>query len=407
MIGPLSSQLNAIKWGEFKLGDLFEASNGDFDIQKRHINHKGEFVITAGLSNNGVLGQSDIKAKVFESHTITIDMFGCAFYRSFPYKMVTHARVFSLKPKFEINHKIGLFLSTLFFGYPKKFGYENMCSWAKIKNDKVILPLKPTANAQTLEAIDFDFMEKFIAELEQCRLAELQAYLKAAGLENTTLSSGEENALNVFNNSGGGGNTPCGLMWQSFKLGDLFEKVSARFLGKGDKFKATSKSITDTHNIPLVYCKKGNNGIMYWGKKGDFETYNNIISIIYNGVIATGLTYAHRDEVGILAESYFIKFKNGNPNFLCNLFIKTAIEKVLYPKYSRDNLATWANKVDNESILLPTNQYGGIDFPFMRTLINALMKQIIQGVAEYCDAKIRAAKEVISQETPTPKDSLF
>ncbi len=210
MIGPLSSQLNAIKGGEFRLGDLFEASNGDFDIQKRHINHKGEFVITAGLSNNGVLGQSDIKAKVFESHTITIDMFGCAFYRSFAYKMVTHARVFSLKPKFEINHKIGLFLSTLFFGYPKKFGYENMCSWAKIKNDKVILPLKPAAKTQTLEDIDFDFMEKFIAELEQCRLAELQAYLKATGLENTTLSSDEENALNLFNNknSGGGGVIP-------------------------------------------------------------------------------------------------------------------------------------------------------------------------------------------------------
>ncbi|MGL2379563.1 restriction endonuclease subunit S [Helicobacter pylori] len=404
MIGPLSSQLNAIKWGEFKLGDLFEASNGDFDIQKRHINHKGEFVITAGLSNNGVLGQSDIKAKVFKGNTITIDMFGCAFYRSFPYKMVTHARVFSLKPKFEINHKIGLFLSTLFFGYPKKFGYENMCSWAKIKNDKVILPLKPTANAQTLEDIDFDFMETFIAELEQCRLAELEAYLKATGLENTTLSSDEENALKLFNNSG---NTPCGLTWQSFKLGDLFEKVSARFLGKGDKFKATSKSITDTHNIPLVYCKKGNNGIMYWGKKGDFETYDNIISIIYNGVIATGLTYAHRDEVGILAESYFIKFKNGNPNFLCNLFIKTAIEKVLYPKYSRDNLATWANKVENELIFLPTNQHGKIDFPFMHTLINALMKQTIQGVVQYSNAKMQAAKEVISQETPIQKDSLF
>ncbi|GAA8713000.1 restriction endonuclease subunit S [Helicobacter pylori] len=408
MIGPLSSQLNAIKWGEFKLGDLFEASNGDFDIQKRHINHKGEFVITAGLSNNGVLGQSDIKAKVFESHTITIDMFGCAFYRSFPYKMVTHARVFSLKPKFEINHKIGLFLSTLFFDYPKKFGYENMCSWAKIKNDKVILPLKPTAKTQTLDGIDFNFMEKFIAELEQCRLAELEAYLKATGLSNTTLSNDEENALNAFNGkNSGGGNTPCGLTWQSFKLGDLFEKVSAKFLGKGDKFKATSKSITDTHNIPLVYCKKGNNGIMYWGKKGDFETYNNIISIIYNGVIATGLTYAHRDEVGILAESYFIKFKNGNPNFLCNLFIKTAIEKVLYPKYSRDNLATWANKVENELIFLPTNQHGKIDFHFMHTFINALMKQTIQGVVQYSSTKIQATKEAISQETPIQKDSLF
>ncbi|GAA9957170.1 hypothetical protein VN0917_00320 [Helicobacter pylori] len=97
-----------------------------------------------------------------------------------------------------------------------------MCSWAKIKNDKVILPLKPTAKTQTLKDIDFNFMEKFIAELEQCRLAELEqcrlaeleqcrlaeleAYLKAAGLSNTTLSNDEENALNLFNgkNSGGG-----------------------------------------------------------------------------------------------------------------------------------------------------------------------------------------------------------
>ncbi len=168
-----------LRWQSFKLGDLFEASNGDFDIQKRHINHKGEFVITAGLSNNGVLGQSDIKAKVFESHTITIDMFGCAFYRSFPYKMVTHARVFSLKPKFEINHKIGLFLSTLFFDYPKKFGYENMCSWAKIKNDKVILPLKPTANTQTINDIDFHFMRTLINALMKQTIQGVAEYCDA------------------------------------------------------------------------------------------------------------------------------------------------------------------------------------------------------------------------------------
>ncbi|GAA9189293.1 hypothetical protein HpHA192_08340 [Helicobacter pylori] len=54
-----------------------------------------------------------------------------------------------------------------------------------------------------------------------------------------------------------------------------------------------------------------------------------------------------------------------------------------------------------------TQTLDDIDFPFMRTLINALMKQTIQGVAEYCDAKIQAAKEAISQEAPTPKDSLF
>lgn len=400
MIGPLSSQLNAIKWGEFRLGDLFEASNGDFDIQKRHINHKGEFVITAGLSNNGVLGQSDIKAKVFESHTITIDMFGCAFYRSFPYKMVTHARVFSLKPKFKINHKIGLFLSTLFFGYPKKFGYENMCSWAKIKNDKVILPLKPTAKTQTLEGIDFDFMEKFIAELEQCRLAELQAYLKAAGLENTTLSSDEQNALNVFNNSMGG-NTPCGLTWQSFKLGDLFEVLPYKKRFDANKVNIYASKTKDTY--PYVVRTSLNNGIRgYLKENKNFLNAGNTISF---GQDTATMFYQEKpyftgDKIKIL------RCKNPNFNKINALFFITSLTKA-FRNFSWGSASFSVSIIENQNISLPTNQHGGIDFHFMSTLINALMKQTIQGVVEYCDAKIQAAKEVISQETPVQKDSLF
>ncbi|WQZ83226.1 restriction endonuclease subunit S [Helicobacter pylori] len=397
MIGPLSSQLNAIKWGEFRFGDLFEASNGDFDIQKRHINHKGEFVITAGLSNNGVLGQSDIKAKVFESHTITIDMFGCAFYRSFAYKMVTHARVFSLKPKFEINHKIGLFLSTLFFGYPKKFGYENMCSWAKIKNDKVILPLKPTANAQTLEDIDFDFMETFIAELEQCRLAELEAYLKATGLENTTLSNDEENALNVFNNSGGG-NTPCGLRWQSFKIVDIFEVKNTRNILARDVVK-------DSGTTPYLCASKENNAVnSYINYNADFLDKGNCIFI---GGKTFVVTYQQKDFYSNDSHNLALYLKDTHSKTKLNqLFIITCIYKALNNKYSwGDSISN--TKIQNDSILLPTNQHGKIDFHFMRTFINALMKQTIQGVVQYSSAKIQATKEAISQEIPTQKDSLF
>ncbi len=400
MIGPLSSQLNAIKWGEFKLGDLFEASNGDFDIQKRHINHKGEFVITAGLSNNGVLGQSDIKAKVFESHTITIDMFGCAFYRSFPYKMVTHARVFSLKPKFEINHKIGLFLSTLFFDYPKKFGYENMCSWAKIKNDKVILPLKPTANTQTLDDIDFHFMEKFIAELEQCRLAELEAYLKATGLSNTTLSSDEENALKLFNNSMGG-NTPCGLRWQSFKLGDLFEVLPYKKRFDANKVNIYASKTKDTY--PYVVRTSLNNGIRgYLKENTNFLNAGNTISF---GQDTATMFYQEKpyftgDKIKIL------RCKNPNFNKINALFFITSLTKA-FRNFSWGSASFSVSIIENQNISLPTNQHGEIDFHFMHTLINALMKQTIQGVVQYSSAKIQATKEAISQEMPTQKDSLF
>ncbi|GAA9484548.1 restriction endonuclease subunit S [Helicobacter pylori] len=404
MIGPLSSQLNAIKWGEFRLGDLFEASNGDFDIQKRHINHKGEFVITAGISNNGVLGQSDIKAKVFENHTITIDMFGCAFYRSFPYKMVTHARVFSLKPKFEINHKIGLFLSTLFFDYPKKFGYENMCSWVKIKNDKVILPLKPTANTQTIDDIDFHFMEKFIAELEQCRLAEFEAYLKATGLSNTTLSNDEENALNVFNNSGGG-NTPCGLTWQSFRLGDLFEIEKTLSFNKD--------ALTQGQDYDYITRTSQNQGILQ----------------TTGFVNAENLNPPFTWSLGLLQMDFFYRKKSWYAGqFMRKITPKTEIENkinlhiahyftTLLNSLKRPLLSVLVRDIDktfrDQKIQLPlkptanTQTLDDIDFPFMRTLINALMKQTIQGVVQYSSAKIQATKEAISQETPTPKDSLF
>ncbi len=400
MIGPLVANSTLLSGGEFKLGDLFEASNGDFDIQKRHINHKGEFVITAGLSNNGVLGQSDIKAKVFESHSITIDMFGCAFYRSFPYKMVTHARVFSLKPKFEINHKIGLFLSTLFFDYPKKFGYENMCSWAKIKNDKVILPLKPTANTQTLDDIDFHFMEKFIAELEQCRLAELEAYLKATGLSNTTLSNDEENALNLFNNSGGG-NTPCGLTWQSFKLGDLFEVLPYKKRFDANKVNIYASKTKDTY--PYVVRTSLNNGIRgYLKENTNFLNAGNTISF---GQDTATMFYQEKpyftgDKIKIL------RCKNPNFNKINALFFITSLTKA-FRNFSWGSASFSVSIIENQNILLPTNQHGGIDFHFMRTFINALMKQTIQGVVQYSSAKIQATKEIISQEAPTQKDSLF
>nr|WP_257569788.1 restriction endonuclease subunit S [Helicobacter pylori] len=389
---------------------MFEASNGDFDIQKRHINHKGEFVITAGLSNNGVLGQSDIKAKVFESHSITIDMFGCAFYRSFPYKMVTHARVFSLKPKFEINHKIGLFLSTLFFDYPKKFGYENMCSWAKIKNDKVILPLKPTANAQTLDGIDFNFMEKFIAELEQCRLAELEqcrlaeleAYLKATGLSNTALSSDEENALNVFNNSGGGGgNTPCGLRWQSFRLGDLFEVLPYKKRFDANKVNIYASKTKDTY--PYVVRTSLNNGIRgYLKENTNFLNAGNTISF---GQDTATMFYQEKpyftgDKIKIL------RCKNPNFNKINALFFITSLTKA-FRNFSWGSASFSVSIIENQNISLPTNQHGEIDFHFMHTFINALMKQTIQGVVQYSSAKIQATKEAISQEVPTQKDSLF
>ncbi len=182
---------------------------------------------------------------------------------------------------------------------------------------------------------------------------------------------------------GGGGNTPCGLTWQSFRLGDLFEIYTGRDIIIGQ---------TQQGDIPLVSHQHENNGI------------TKTIKEIHNRTI-----FNHKQTIALADRGVFLATTQ-NKDFHIGtrvkaLVFKTCINKnqIMFLDYSSN--AT--NKLPNLTISLPINPHGGIDFHFMSTLINALMKQTIQGVAQYCDAKIQAAKEVINQETPVQKDSLF
>ncbi|GAA7310314.1 hypothetical protein HpBGD107_08000 [Helicobacter pylori] len=407
MIGPLSSQLNAIKWGEFRLGDLFEIEK-TLSFNKDALTQGQDYdYITRTSQNQGVLQTTGFvnAENLNPPFTWSLGLLQMDFFYR---KKSWYAGQFMRKitPKTEIENKINLHVAHYFTTLLNSLKRPLLSVLVRdidktFRDQKIQLPLKPTANAQTLDGIDFNFMEKFIAELEQCRLAELEAYLKAAGLENTTLSSDEENALNLFNNSGGGGgNTPCGLTWQSFRLGDLFEirPTKAYNLTNSHLFDSNAKN-------PVVTNSSLNNGISGYSsleptEKGNQITYSDTTT-------SEGIFYQKRPFIGYshVQGLYPLKYHEfWNEKTL--LYIVVAFKKVACGRFNYGN--KFNRKIASEMlILLPTNQHGKIDFPFMQTLINALMKQTIQGVAEYSSAKIRAAKEAISQETPTPKDSLF
>ncbi len=215
MIGPLSGQLNAIKWGEFKLGDLFEIRpTKAYNLTNPHLfdsNAKNPVVTNSSL-NNGISGYSSLEPtekgnQITYSDTTTSEGI---FYQKRPFIGYSHVQgLYPLKYHEFWNEKTLLFIVVAFKKVAcGRFNYGNKFNRKIASGMSIILPTNQHGK------IDFTFMEKFIAELEQCRLAELeqcrlaelQAYLKATGLSNTTLSSEEESALNVFNdnNSGGG-----------------------------------------------------------------------------------------------------------------------------------------------------------------------------------------------------------
>ncbi|UOR89062.1 restriction endonuclease subunit S [Helicobacter pylori] len=219
MIGPLSSQLNAIKWGEFKLGDLFEKiiikplPYQTAQLPKEKTPTHELPALTAGILNQGLNNFVPKENATILKNVISISAnganTGATFYQPHEFCVLQDAYAIEFIGDKKLNDKEYLFfvcaISKVIYNN-SKYEWTNKAGWNKVKNELISLPLKPTAKTQTLKDIDFHFMEKFIAELEQCRLAELEAYLKATGLSNTTLSNDEENALNLFNgkNSGGG-----------------------------------------------------------------------------------------------------------------------------------------------------------------------------------------------------------
>ncbi len=412
MIGPLSSQLNAIKWGEFKLGDLFEVLSSKkiyhantIKIHDTQIENSYPYVVRAA-TNNGIKGFIiDDPTFANEKNTLSFaqDTF-TVFYQKQPY--FTGNKVKILKPKFAFKSpKILYFISTILQFILKPLTWGLGSTTESIAEFKFSLPLKPTAKTQTLKDIDFHFMEKFIAELEQCRLAELEAYLKATGLSNTTLSNDEENALNVFNGKNSGGNTTCGLTWQSFKLGDLFEIEKTLSFNKD--------ALTQGQDYDYITRTSQNQGVLQ----------------TTGFVNAENLNPPFTWSLGLLQMDFFYRKKSWYAGqFMRKITPKTEIENKINSRIAhyfttllnalkRPLLSVLVRDIDKtfreQKIQLPlkptanTQTLDGIDFHFMHTFINALMKQTIQGVVQYSSAKIQATKEAISQEVPTQKDSLF
>ncbi|MCI6564783.1 MAG: restriction endonuclease subunit S [Campylobacter sp.] len=336
------------------------------------------------FENNGIQGK--IKKQKFEPNapfTITATVIGnykYVKYQKEPYYCSQNINKLTPKPIFiKWSEKIAIFLMTNIWRFVSMYdGQQGGYKLDDIKNHKIQLPI--TASGE----INFDFMESFIAELEAERVRELEAYLKATGLSDTTLSSDEYNAFYTWNSR----------IWQEFKIGDLFEKLKLGFKkSKFEKDTDVSKIKNIEFQIPLVNAKDGDNGIMYYGKKQDFDTATMTIDIVNDGAVSTGNVYPQPQETGVLYNAYLIKSKfDISKNLL--FFFATTIQKSIKLKFSYELKASW-ERVKNENIKLPITANGEIDFDFMENFIKAIQKLIIKDLVIWSQKKIEATKQVV------------
>ncbi|GAA7327666.1 hypothetical protein MLS101_05640 [Helicobacter pylori] len=178
----------------------------------------------------------------------------------------------------------------------------------------------------------------------------------------------------------------------------MFEIERGTRLTKANRIKGTR---------PLVTAGYENYGVAEYISNHDQKVFkgNTITIDMFANAFYRYSEYSADDNILVLTPKFTMSYRIG----LC---VTARINAVLKAKFSYGK--QYRQKDFNVTIislpLKPTTSaqtLDDIDFHFMCTFINALMKQTIQGVAEYCGAKIQATKEAISQETPPQKDSLF
>lgn len=381
----LNEKLQAVKWGEYTLGDLFEVESYTkrFDANKVTIKEKGKYpYIVRTSSNNGQKGFIDEDEQYLnESNTIAFGQdTATMFYQEKPY--FTGDKIKVLKPKISGFNKN----NAQFFLVAMRKPFE-LFSWGTssynvdvIKGQKLVLPVKDGE-------IDYDFMESFIAELEAQRIAELSAYLKVSGFDNYELSDEELNALQKFAEFGDDN-------WGTYTVGNLFEKVTTKKLPY--KAKELTKQPTNDYVLPCLTSSFQNQGLNYYAPKEGATVISNVISLPSNSDVYRA--YYQSREFTVLSDSYAIQWKaaENKPTPNQYLFMVMCINKVTdLPIYSYKNKLGGWNVVKYKEIRLPEKD-GKIDFAFMDTFISAIKKLAIKDVVKYSDAKIKATKKVVS-----------
>ena len=176
-----------VQFKKFSLYELFDEHVDRGTRLTRANRVLGDYPLaTAGEQNTGVSDWIVENKQLFPANSITIDMFGNVFYRSYDYYaddniLVLHSDNWSKEVMLYISAQINHVLKG-------RFDYSRQFRQKVLRNVDIELPATPAGDP------DFEYMTMRIRELEAERIRELEAYLRVTGLDDTTLSASEAQA---------------------------------------------------------------------------------------------------------------------------------------------------------------------------------------------------------------------
>ena len=368
MNASLNEKLGTVKWGEFKLGTLFDIENTlSFNAEKLVDGTEYDYVtrtsINQGiLQTTGFVNESNINASgTWSLGLLSMDF----FYRRKPWYAGQFVR--KIIPNISIPEKAVPFFSTI-LNKQKPILLSVLVRSVDEAFKNISIKLPETADGE----IDFDFMESFIAELEAERVAELSAYLTVSGLDNYELSDEEMTIIERYKKQE--------IPFSEFDFIKIFNNIrQGRRLKKDDQLPG---------NIPFVMSGTTNTGVIGYISNPVARFSKNSITIdIFGNSFYRNYDFGAGDDTGV----YWNTEKEYSRTSM--LFFAAAMGKSLSGKYSYGKKLRSSQSI-HFKMQLPTKD-GSPDYAAMDTLISAVQKLVIKDVVAYSNRKIKATKVVV------------
>lgn len=327
--------------------------------------------LTAGIQNQGLNNYVPKNNATILKNVISISAngknTGATFYQNKEFTILQDAYAIRWKDKNDIlNDCHYLFLAgTISKAIYGNYEWTNKAGWERIKTDKIFLPIT------SAKKIDFDFIEEFIAELEERSVAELEAWLRAAGFENYNLTEEEQTAIKEIDKQ----------EYKMFNVEDLFGKST-----RGKRLKSADRV---TGSLPFVTAGETDEGISaFIGNRVTIFPANTTTIDMFGSAKYRNYEYGADDHIAVVHTQ---KLQED-----AAIFVTSAIHKSSHNGQFDYGKNFYAKDADELNILLPTK---GVvpDYSKMATIISAVKKLVIKDVAEYANKKIRVAQQVIAK----------
>lgn len=372
MLGKINASLNNklknVKWGEYKLGDLFDIRNTlSFNTDKLVPGNDYDYV-TRTSTNQGILQTTSFinKENINEAGVWSLGLLQMDFfYREREWYAGQFVR--KIIPKFPLTKNIILFFTTIL-----NLQKPILLSVLVRKIDETFNNIKIKLPISANNDIDYNFMESLISKLEEERMSELEAYLKASGLDNYELTFEEKELLENYKE----------IQFEEYSISDFFEVLTPK-----KKFDANKVNVLGKGKHPYIVRMSTNNG-----QKGYIDEntiYLNDANTLSFGqdtatVFYQGKQYFTGDKIKIL------KFKNGNLNSDLGLYFVSAIFKS-FSKFSWGASSFSVDVINNQKIKVPVKNKN-VDIETMKFLIRLIKKLVIKDIVKYTNKKLNVAQ---------------